>query len=352
MMVGIIGAGALGLYLGNYLNKFKIDFRIFNDGKVGKKILASGNGRCNLGNLNMDLSFYHEPIFTDFLKYKDEVYQFLDELGIYTKSDNEGRIYPLSESSKSVYNMLVENIKDKIIDERITKISKRNGAYFLNNNGPFKKIVIAIGSTASNITDNFYELIDNLHLKYHEFKPSLVGFKTVENLKAISGVPSKGLVKLYQNDKLIYQEEGKFLFKDDGINGICIMNISSFYQRLENKNNCYLSIDFYEGLNTPSNIEGLFPPLLYNYINKNKLDIHDFRLKIKSTYDMSCAQVGFGGIDLAEINFKNLTLKKDKNIYAGGEILNIDGMCGGYNLYFAFSTALIIGRDLCEIQNR
>lgn len=348
-MVAIIGAGALGLFLGNYLNKHGIDFKIFNDGKIAKKLLASGNGRCNLGNVNLNPSFYHNPKYVEFLNVKDDVYNFLEELGIYTKIDNEGRMYPLSESSKSVCNILLKNISNRIIDEKITTISKSKNKYYLNSNGPFDKIVLAIGSNASTNDNNFYELLDNLNLKYQKFMPSLVGFKTYENLKSISGEKSSGSISLYQNDKLIYQENGKFIFKEDGINGICVMNISSYYERLKNKNNCYFKIDFYPDMNKFNSIEGLFTPNLYKYISSKNIDIHNFVLKIKDTYPLNTAQVGFGGILLDEINFNNLTLKKDKNIYAGGEILNIDGICGGYNLYFAFSTALIIGRSICEI---
>ena len=351
-MIGIIGAGALGLYLGNYLKLNNIDFKIFEKNKIGSKILASGNGRCNIGNDNINLSFYHNVKFNNFVNYKDKVYMLLKDLGIYIKTDEEGRLYPFSESSQSVVNILTKNIKDNIINENITKIEKKDNGYYLNNNGPFEKVVIAIGSTASlSKTEGFYDILDNLKVKYDKFIPSLVGFKVKENLKAITGVMTNAKVSLINNDKLIYEEEGKIIFKDDGISGICIMNLSSFYQKLDNKNNTKLVIDFYPGFDNYKSIEGMFNPKLYNYILKNNIDIHKFSLNIKDTYDLKLAQVGMGGISLDELN-SNYSLKKDNNIYAGGEVVDITGLCGGYNLYHAFSSAYIIGESICEIRNK
>ena len=347
-MIGIIGAGALGLYLGNYLKLNNIDFKIFEANKVGAKILASGNGRCNIGNDNIDLSFYHNPKLTNFINYKDKVYKLLNDLGIYTKSDDEGRMYPYSESSLSVLNILTKNIKDNIIYERITKIEKKNNKYYLNNNEGFDKVVIAVGSTASlsNI-DGFYNILDDLSIKYNKFIPSLVGFKVKENIKSISGVMTNAKVSLYSNNKLVYSETGKVIFKDDGISGICIMNLSSFYQRLDNKNNAYIRVDFYPELKDKLELEGLFNPKLYQYIIKHNINIHDFRLNIKDTYGLKFAQVGIGGISLSELN-SDLSLKKDMNIYAGGEVIDIDGLCGGYNLYHAFASAYIIGESISK----
>ena len=90
-MIGIIGGGALGLLLGNILKLNNVDFKIFNDGKVGKKILQSGNGRCNIGNIDIKMGYYHNPKFIDFTIYKDDVYETLDNLGIYVKTDEEGK---------------------------------------------------------------------------------------------------------------------------------------------------------------------------------------------------------------------------------------------------------------------
>jgi predicted Rossmann fold flavoprotein len=348
MKVAIIGAGACGLMLANLLNEKKIDYTIFNKGKIGRKILASGNGRCNISNTNLNKNSYNNEFAYKLVNDNiNDLFDLFNKLHIYTKSDNEGRLYPLSESSQSVLNILLKNISnDKIIDLEINSINKKNDKYYLNNSyGPFDKIIIAIGSNASYIKPyNSINIINELNIKFNQFKPSLVGFKTSLKLKEISGVRQKGNVSLYKDDKLIHSEDGEFIFKDDGISGICIMNLSSYYQRLDDRSKTYIKLDL-----SPNNdykyLDSVLNPKLLNYINKNNINYHNFIIPIKDVYDFEFAQVSNGGIDISEIN-NNLSLKKDNNIYVGGEIIDVDGLCGGYNLMFAFTSAIIISKNI------
>lgn len=334
--------------LANLLNEKKIDYTIFNKGKVGRKILASGNGRCNISNTNLNKNSYNNEFAYKLVNDNiNDLFDLFNKLHIYTKSDNEGRLYPLSESSQSVLNILLKNISnDKIIDLEINSINKKNDKYYLNNSyGPFDKIIIAIGSNASYIKPyNSINIINELNIKFNQFKPSLVGFKTSLKLKEISGVRQKGNVSLYKDDKLIHSEDGEFIFKDDGISGICIMNLSSYYQRLDDRSNTYIKLDL-----SPNNdykyLDSVLNPKLLNYINKNNINYHNFIIPIKDVYDFEFAQVSNGGIDISEIN-NNLSLKKDNNIYVGGEIIDVDGLCGGYNLMFAFTSAIIISKNI------
>ena len=354
-MIAIIGAGALGLLLATKLEKNNIQYKIFNKGKIGRKILASGNGRCNISNINIDpISYHNNKLAINIINnYKNELFNYFKELNIYTKFDDEGRMYPLSESSQSVLNILLKNINiNNIIDDEIININKNNNKYYLNNKyGPFDKIVIAIGSNAAfKKPYPSINIIKDLKLKFNEFMPSLVGFKTSLNIKEISGVRQKVLAKLYNNDKIIHSERGEIIFKDDGISGICIMNLSSFYNNLDNKNNSKIIIDLSPD-NDYKNLESVLQPKLYNYINKNKIDYHNFIIPVKGVYDFEFSQVCHGGIDISELN-DNLSLKKDNNIYAGGEIVDVDALCGGYNLMFAFSSALAIFKNIYEIRNK
>ena len=355
MKIGIIGAGALGLMLATLLEKEKIEYEIYNKGKIGRKILASGNGRCNISNQNIiDEAYFNNPYAINLVKkYQNDLFSYFNELNIYTKTDNEGRMYPLSESSLSVLNILLKHInQNKIIDVEITSINKKNNKYYLNNTyGPFDKIIIASGSNAA-FKEPFPSIsfINDLNIKFNKFEPALVGFKTDLKIKQISGVRQKVNVKLYQNKNLIHSELGEIIFKDDGISGICVMNTSSYYQRLDNKKNCYLIIDLSPNFDA-SNLESILQPKLYEYIINKKLDYHKFILPIIGTYKMEFAQVAKGGIDISELN-DNLSLKKDNNIYAGGEIVDFDGICGGYNLMLAFTSAFAIFNDLYEIRNK
>lgn len=351
MKVAIIGAGALGLMLANLLEKSKIEYDIFNKGKVGRKILASGNGKCNISNNNFNEEYYLNNKLSYIVKNNQkELFNIFNELHIYTKEDLEGRMYPISESSQSVLNILIKNIKSAI-DLEITNIKKINNLYYLNDNyGPYTNIVIAIGSSANfKIPYPSLELLNSLNLDFQSFYPTLVGFKTSLKIKSISGVRAKALVKLYSN-KLIKEYRGEVIFKDDGISGICVMNLSTYYANIKDKSNAYISIDLLENKDY-NDLESVLNPKLLKYVLDNKIDIHNFIIPIKGVYDLEFAQTAHGGININELN-NNLSLIKDNNIYAGGEILNVDAISGGYNLMFAFSCAIEIWKSLNEIHNR
>ncbi len=352
MKVAIIGAGASGLLLATMLDKNNIEYDIFNaTEKIGSKIKTSGNGRCNISNINFSFDSYHNNKFSKIIKNNQkELFEYFKELKIYTKVDEEGRMYPISENSLSVLNIFKKNIKKEIIIDLITKVDKKGKNYYLNDKyGPFDKIILAMGSAAG-IKNYNYDLINNLNLKFNEFKPSLVGFKTNLKIKEISGVRSKATTYLYNNDELIHKEKGEIIFKDEGISGIVIMNQSSYYNYIDNKSNTRIILDLIE--DDYDVLDSIISPKLLNYINKNNINPHKFIIPIIDTYEMEFAQVAKGGISVDEFN-DNLSLKKDNNIYAMGELLDIDGICGGYNLMNAFTNAILVYKDLVnEISNK
>lgn len=346
MKVAIIGAGASGLFLANLLKASDIDFTLFNSGKVGRKILASGNGRCNIANTNLDISKYHDnELVRKLLKNKNKVFDEFNKLKIYLKEDDEGRLYPISESSLSVLNILTKNIKNKIIDTLVTDIDKINDKYVINSlYDNYDKVIITVGSISSVDDSNIYELIHLFDLKFNNFKPSLVGFKIKNKIKMISGVRSKCNVSLFNDNKLIHSEDGEVIFKDDGISGICIMNLSSYYANLKNISNPYIKIDLLNGKKYDS-LESVLHPKLLEYVASNNIDPNNFIINIIDTYGFKNSQVSKGGVDISSLN-DNLSLKSDNNIYFGGEIIDVDGICGGYNLFFAFLCAVTIFEGL------
>lgn len=363
MKVAIIGGGALGLTLANILEDNNIDYELFEKSLIARKLLASGNGRANIGNINILKDKYNNEFGYNLVnKHKNNLLNFWEKIGLYTKIDNEGRIYPYSENSLSVLKCLTKK-KLKIIENfNITNISKLNNKYYLNDvRGPFDYVVIAIGSIASFIPKkqtSFYDILNNLNIKFNEISPALVGFKLDCDFKRINGVRIKCMASLLQNDKMLYQEKGEVILKNDGISGICIMNLSNIYSNLKNKDNCKISLDLLPEIdikiNNYDDLIGFLNPKLVDYLNKysiieiNKL-IHNFNFKIIGVYDFEFSQVVNGGVSLDEIN-SNLSLKKDNHIYIGGELLDVCGMCGGYNLMFAFASALEIGESICNIK--
>ncbi len=353
MKIAIIGAGASGLMLATLLQKNNIDYDIFNkDLKIGSKIKASGNGRCNISNVNFSLEAYHNNKLSKIVENNQKLlFDYFKELKIYTKSDDEGRMYPISENSQSVLDILFKHMKPKITLETIENINKNDKGYYLNDKkyGPYDKVVLAIGSPAG-IKKYYYELFDSLELPINPFYPSLVGFKTKLKIKDISGVRAKANTYLYYKDNLIHEEKGEVIFKDDGISGIVIMNQSSYYNYLKGYNNVKIVLDLLD--KDYDCLDSVLAPKILKYIKEKNIDPHNFTIPISDTYDLEFAQVAKGGISIKDLN-ENLSLKKDNNIYAIGEVLDIDGVCGGYNLMNAFCDAIEVYKDLKnEISNK
>lgn len=364
MKVGIIGGGACGLMLGYLLKKNNIEYTIFEKSICGRKILASGNGKANIANINLSPKDYNNELgFRVVSEYKTKFFEILKELNIYTKVDSEGRMYPYSESSQTILDAFLN--KTLKVNENITidNISRINNKFYLNNvYGPYDYLVLCSGSIAAYTLkkqQNFNKYLDFLNLKIIDYKPSLVGFKLDYNFKTITGVRVKCEAKLIKNDTIIYAEKGEVIFKNDGISGICILNLSCMYNRLKDKADCYISLDLIPDLkikiDTLEQLDGLFNPKLAKELKHYSLDkindiVHDYRFKIIGVYDYEFCQVVSGGIDVKEIDWQDLSLNINHNIFAGGEILDVDGVCGGYNLMFAFCCALKIGEKLCNIK--
>lgn len=346
MKIAIIGAGASGLFLATLLEKLDISYTIYNYGKVGNKILASGNGKCNIGNVHVDdAKYFFNPLAKNILKKQGELFSYLKELKIYTKQDDMGRMYPISESSLSVLNALLRKIHHPIIEEKIDKVEKKNNQYYLNSvHGPYDKVIVACGSPAG-YKDGFkrLDLLNNMNLPMKKFSPSLVGIKTSLNVKNISGVRVKCMTSLVQNNKVLHSEFGEVIFKDNGISGICIMNISSSYNHLKNKENCFVRLNIVD--KEYDDYISVLPPKLLVYIQERHIDPMEFDIPISGVYDFEFAQVCCGGIDTNAVSL-GLKYINDPGMHFAGEVLDVDGVCGGYNLMFAFCCSLVIYEDI------
>lgn len=348
MRVGIIGSGACGLACATVLEKNNIDYLIFEQNKKpGSKILASGNGRCNIANKNI----IKKNIFIDY----NLLFDFLDKHDCPLYQDEEGRFYPLSNNSQTILDLFLDNInKDKLLlSNPVLNIIKKDD-YYLVNNCKFNKLVLATGSIANINMDKanlVYDYLKGFNLKINKLKPSLVGFKVKENIKVLSGLRIKALVSLYNANKLIKEETGEIQFKDDGISGIVIMNMSYYYNQLDNIDNPYfvVRINPFFDYSQLKNYKYAIPNKLFEYFNKNNLDLTALVFHVKDLYDFKFAQVVSGGISLKEIN-SNFSLIKDQNIYVGGELLDLDYPCGGYNLGTAFNIGFMIGNNICNIK--
>lgn len=392
--VAIIGAGASGILASINLKKQfnnNIDvYLIEKNNRIGKKIITSGNGKCNITNeTHLENNIYNncfaDNIYRNFSPIT--LREYFQSLGIFTKTDNMNRVYPLTESSSTVLDILLMHLRKENVkiytDTLVNKIISNNYKYILNtsseeiNKIQFDDIIISIGSIASikntNI-NNHYKLLKDLDINITNIIPGLVGLKIKKNqINGFSGIRQKAKVTLFNNEKIVFEELGEVQFKDDGISGIVVMNASSIIARSKNKLNITLDLlptynieELVEQLNiiqkqtniTLSDlVHGILPKMISNKLcsileKKSILNIYEFiklaknyQLEIEGTYGFEFGQVCVGGVDLSEIT-DDFELKKYPNVYVIGEVLNIDGLCGGYNLQFAFSSGYLVSNAI------
>lgn len=380
--IGIIGGGASGLFVSALLNKSDADIYLYEkNNKLGKKILASGNGKCNFSNVGDYTNKYNNCFANeviDIYSVEDTLKEF-ENMGLVYKSDEQGRCYPVSECSSSVLDCLkcsISNVHimlDSVIDN--VEVLKDKILVTCNgNNNTFDYLVCCSGNGASNLgSEKAYSYLNNLNIVFKKSKGSLVPLIVKENVKDLAGVRVKCIAKLLdEDDKVIYEENGEVIFKDNGISGISIFNISSIINR--NKGKYTVALDISNGMDYLSLInyfknkkkDNLFKGFLNDKIgeyilkicnisDKDKLNdnnykvisnaIRNLKFNIEGLYPLKDGQVASGGVSLEEIN-ENLSLKKYPHIYIAGELLDIDGMCGGYNLQFAWSSAGVIAQDI------
>ncbi|MBE6124233.1 MAG: aminoacetone oxidase family FAD-binding enzyme [Erysipelotrichaceae bacterium] len=386
MRVGIIGAGASGILCAIELKKKYGDKLIVDlfeqEEKVGKKILQTGNGKCNFTNLHLKENYYNNPSFVKPLFEKYGLLQILSSLtslGIVSKSDDEGRYYPYSESAASFLEILKHHLDvlgvNIYTNTKITSIEEKNGFYLLNNQYQLDKIVISIGGKAR-VKEYDNGFLYNLGLQMIPDHPGLVSVKVQEKfLKPISGVRIKVNAKVLNDNKVVYQNEGEVLFKDDSLSGIVIFSCSRFV-----KEKSVIELDLVNGKSEENLLSwmqlleknilvkeallSLFPRQLASVLAKEmKLDnveikdlsekarkelickLKHFTFKVKSLNDYNNAQIMCGGIDVNQLNEK-LQIKTHPSIYVAGEVLDIDGECGGFNLSFAWASALCVADNI------
>ncbi len=397
----IIGGGASGLMCAitaKQKNKNISVAIIEKNDRVGKKLLSTGNGRCNLTNKHITPDNYcgsFKKQLKNTLNTYDTEY-LLDtfkNLGLFTFCDNEGRYYPISKQASSVLDVLrfaCERLGIEIYcKENIKSIKKSNNSFTIKTEGAeytCKKLVIANGSKASpNLGGNSScaDYLKNLGHSFVPFSPALCPVKVKSDiLKSLKGIRANVKTSLLdKNNNLIKSEIGEIQFTDSALSGICIFNLS-----LYSKKDYKISVDLLpdkafndlidiiynnQKLFADYEIENLFTGIFQKRITQAILkmsNIKDFSKlckqlssnEIKSiakTVKNMCfsvienspfeqAQVALGGVKGTEIDEKTMKSKLVKNLYICGEAIDICGDCGGYNLHFAFTSGIIAGANL------
>ncbi|MCH5172101.1 MAG: aminoacetone oxidase family FAD-binding enzyme [Erysipelotrichales bacterium] len=386
----IVGSGASGLILAIKLKINNPQHHIIiidKNNKPGRKLSVAGNGKGNIGNTKLSSCYYRDKDISDliFNKYNfDKQCEFFENLGIKTKIINE-LCYPFSESAKAFVDYLFEyaitqgvefKFAEELLDyESNSKISiKTNKNTYMVDNLVFAtggKSYAKLGSDGA----IFHILKDHGYI-INKMYPGLCPIKTKEATKVITGLRLKCKVNLFLDEKKYYEETGEVLFKDDGLSGIAIFNTSSIIARNINnfKNACIildlfpnmtmeqLEYEFMKKVKNPyfNVLKGYFVPNVANYILKrinfnidkiinNKQDIKALASICKNLsftyldlYDFENAQITIGGLSLINLN-QNLSSKIENKVYFIGEIIDNDGLCGGFNLMWAFGSALYLG---------
>ena len=364
--IAIIGAGASGLFLAKKLSVSpNMDVTVFEKNRqVGAKLRASGGGKANIFNRDVRPEHYNQPEFiAELLQHysPEQLGNQFAQWGLVTISDEEGRVYPASQFSQTMVDVLTDFPNENVRLETnydTQHIEYENRKWRINDYPTlFDILVLASGSPAGMISKNqrgYNSYLDGLSLKINPLQPSLAGFLLEDYPKSLSGCRTKAIVTLYQGKKLIHKESGEITFKDDGVSGIVIMNMSAFYRWLSSQKNCRLEINLTywdENFDTKSYLQdnqkvtGLLHPKLATLYQQNPFDIHRLTFQIADTYALDTAQVSHGGIDLSEID-GNFAARKHHNLYILGEMLDVDGVCGGYNLFFAFASAGVAAQSI------
>lgn len=396
----VIGGGASGLIASIYAKTQNTEVILLErNSTFGKKILATGNGRCNYWNQDQDLSHYNsqnknllEFIIT--AENQKEIMEFFNRIGIVPKIKN-GYYYPYSNQAISIRNALVVEAKkvgvNLISDAYVDSIKKENKKYTITYNNETiscDAVIVATGSKAAPKTGsdgNGYRLLQNLNHTVIKPLPALVQLRSnATYLKEWNGIRSDINISLMIDKKIIKEESGEIQLTDYGISGICTFNLSSIASRkLNDQKNVSVLINFlpflqevplpwFEKRNSIVKersivelLEGLLNDKLIKVIlnickipltkkwdqlankEKNLLveTLTSLKLDITKTNSFDQAQVCSGGVPLAEIDPVSMESIYDKDLYIVGELLDVDGSCGGYNLSFAWISGMLAGKS-------
>ena len=394
--IAIVGGGAAGIMAAIIAARNGASVTIYeSNDRIGKKILATGNGRCNLTNIEAEKKNYHGEN-VDFITaatekfWVGETLDFFSELGLLYKVEDEGKVYPYSNHATSVLDVLrFELERLGVIFEfgfEVSKITKNNDVFtifsYKNQKAIADKVIITTegkASPSSGSKGGGYEILEKFGHKTTDLFPSLVQIKLkTTTLKQLNGLKLDGVILAKEGKKVIRKEEGEILFTDYGISGPAVFSISRVAGE---KKECNFEIDMMpeysfndivDILKKQRKIMKCVDELFVGVLNKrigqviiksctelkinddiNKItddDIKNMADKLKNyqvvsdgTMSWNNAQVTAGGVDVDGFNYETMESKLVKRLYAAGEVLDIDGDCGGYNLQWAWSSGYIAG---------
>lgn len=393
--IAIIGGGASGLMAAIFAAENDNNrVTIYESGeRLGRKILATGNGRCNMTNVNADIANYHSsnPKFVLGAKNKfwvEETLEFFESLGIVSKMEEGGKVYPYSDQASAVLDVLrfkIEELDVKVVNSfDVKSVSNKNGLFEISaydgRLANADKVIVATGGKAApnlGSKGTGYEILRSLGHSITKLSPSLVQLKTeTEVVKKLKGIKLNANVTLGS-----HTEYGEVLFTEYGVSGPAVFSLSS---RLDGQTSIELDIMpeyTYEQLVDMISVRMYTMPkvtlenFLVGIMNKRVGQallksvgieplsrycvtlgakeisrlckaIKRWEFKITGTMSWNNAQVTKGGASTKEFNPNTMESKLVSGLFAVGEVLDIDGDCGGYNLQWAWSSGYLAGTSV------
>ena len=388
----IIGSGVSGLVSAINIKNNNNEVLVLEKNQVpGKKILITGNGRCNFLNDDFTKEHFHSVLNNDIskiitLENKLRVLTFIRSLGIETKMKN-GYYYPFTNKANTVRDALYEEAVKLGVEFKfeyeVFDIKKTGDKFKINADLTCDILIMSSGGKAYPKTGSdgsSYILLEKLGHTVTDLYPSLVQLETEDKyLKELDGVRTDAIVGIYDSDKLIKSETGELQFTSYGVSGICVFNLSRYANIIDNPiirinlmpytkdyKNYILNLKdnkIYEVLKRIVNekiasvilkLIGVPKDKLKSELSENELNnlidqLTSFKLEVFGTKSFDNSQVTMGGVDVNEINIETFESKIVSNLFLEGELLDVDGDCGGYNISFAIISALIASDRIKEL---
>lgn len=373
----IVGGGAAGMTAAIYAKEANPALHICiieKKNQLGKKILASGNGKCNLSNLACEKV--------------SETLDFFRRLGVITRADSEGRLYPYTEEARAVQEALKNRLLQLGVEIRssaeVLEIEKKEHFIIHLKTGEIqaRKVLISCGGKAGpafGTTGDGYRWAKAFGHTVEKPIPVLTAVDLKEDMNRLAGIRAKASVSLHYQNEEIFREKGEIQFTKTGISGICVFNLSRFLLIPEGKHflngfdDYQIFIDFFPDMEIEPLKELIHQRTKVGFDGENMLEylvrgpiadwiyelskgdvtkaaslLKAFPLHPKGAKGWDFAQATKGGVCLDEINSDTMESKLIKDLYFAGEVLDFDGPCGGYNLQNAWETGTIAGKEMAR----
>ena len=402
MVIGIIGGGASGMAAALTASEYAHVILFERQARVGRKLQATGNGRCNLTNLHANSGGYHgsQPEFAAPALEAFSVSDTLDwfrSLGLFTVAEPSGRVYPYSDQANSVVDVLRFALERSDVELRsgfeVTRLRRNENGFILEGNGEritCDRVIVACGGLAGTKLGGSmagYQLLRSMGHKMTKLRPTLVQLKSAwGGTASLKGVRANCRAQILYNDTLHAQSAGEIQFTEYGVSGPVIFEVSR--DACQERGEWVCRLDFLPDIEEQTlyqellrrremalNVEDLLTGILHNRLGRvltkavgisanrtvSSLSAEEltqvcravkaFEISLTEPLGMDSAQVTAGGILTSEFDPLTMESKLVPGLYACGEVLDIDGDCGGYNLQWAWSSGRCAGLNAGKEQS-